>query len=390
MEPPSLETLSPELQAQIMRNLGSVPVLFSLLHASPRLYQVFRSRREYLITQLTFNHFHPQLSDDVMELVSALQLARPADRQSVQEYLSKRDRDELDQEQPTMALSTTIPLCKIARTIAWFIQDYQRSSLDLLNKLGKDMELEQDTPVLQSDLSSTEQGRLQRAFCRFETFCCLCVAPKDKDTEDRPYHTYQMHSRRFLDGFTPDEVEEVASIRDYLIRRLWKTFEAIEEDAMEGEICDQVRKIGEACKPQDWFSYPVKACYHMLYMEYLMSQGLDFLHKVFTSDGLRRAELVIVNSTERRHFLTDALEPLFGSMASLGFGEEDYDAGKYGSEDEEFEVDDVDRFTQGLLWANKNKVPKDYARWPLKGLRDWGYVFWDSWRMKASGVLDKE
>ncbi|KAL8678447.1 MAG: hypothetical protein Q9224_007115, partial [Gallowayella concinna] len=54
-----------------------------------------------------------------------------------------------------------------------------------------------------------------------------------------------------------------------------------------------------------------------------------------------------------------------------------------------FKKDDIAGLTQGLLWANENKVPKDYARGRLKGLRDWGYVFWDSWRLKASGVLDK-
>ncbi|KAI4255526.1 MAG: hypothetical protein L6R42_006684 [Xanthoria sp. 1 TBL-2021] len=390
MASPSFETLLPEVQAQIMRCLDSIPDLFSLLRASPRFYQVFRSRREHHMTQLAFNHFHPQISDDVMGLASALRLSRPASRDSVQQYLSKRDRDQLDQKQPSMDLSTTTSLCKVGSKIAWFVDDYQKSSLQLLAKLGSDMELQQDPQILRSTLSITERGRLRRAFCRFETFCCLFGLCKGDTADSQLLGTFDNQARWYLDGFTADEIEEIASIRDYLVRRLWGTFEAIEEDAMHGELSDHIRMLGAKCQPRDWFSFQVKA-YHLLHMEFLMSQGLDFLQKILTSDGLKRAESVIVDSTERSHFLTEALEPRFGSMMSLGFDEEELDyEGEYEDGDEEFELDDVDRMTHGLLWAHKNRVPKDWARWPLKGLRDWGYVFWDSSRLRASGVLDQE
>ncbi|KAL8683417.1 MAG: hypothetical protein Q9224_006686, partial [Gallowayella concinna] len=284
----SFETISPEVQAQIMRNLDSIPALFSLLRASPRYYQVFRSRKEYLLTQLAFNHFHPQITEDVMELATVFRFPRPADRQTVQDYLNERDHHQLTQEQPSMALSTSIPLCKIGRTITWFLEDYRQNSLELLSKLGTDMELEQDPQVLNSDLSIIERGRLQRAFCRFETFCRLFVAQKGEDTSPT-WDTYDNQARWFLeDGFLPDEIEEIACIRDFLVRRLWKTFDAIEEDAMESEISDQVRKLGEACTPKDWFSNQAKA-HHVQYMEYLMAQGLEFLQQIFTSDGLKRA-----------------------------------------------------------------------------------------------------
>ncbi|KAL8767353.1 MAG: hypothetical protein Q9209_006116 [Squamulea sp. 1 TL-2023] len=369
-----------------MSKIDTIPALMSLLRASPRFYQVFRSRREYLVTQLALNHFHPQILDDVMGLASALQLSRPADRKSVHEYLSKPGSSQLHHRPPAIALSAAVPFCKVAETISWFVEDYRHSTLELLAKLGKDMELVQDPHILHAGLSVIEKCRLQRAFCRFETFCCLFVALKDADTQLRPNHTYETQSRWFLREFTPDEVEEIASIRDYLIRRLWHTIEAVEEDAMVGEITEQVRKLGKDCSPHDWFSFHAKLK-HSQYMEYLMAQGLGFLKRVFTNRGLHRAELVIADSAKRTDFLTDALQPL-DQIPSLD--PEHYDDGKYDSEEEEFEEDDVDALSQGLLWANNNKVPEDYARWPLKGLRDWGYVFWDSPRLKASGVLDKK
>ncbi|KAL8896050.1 MAG: hypothetical protein Q9192_003292 [Flavoplaca navasiana] len=372
-----------------MSCVDSVPALFSLLRASPRFYQVFRSRREYHITQLAFNHFHPRISSDVMALVSALHLPQPVLRRHVHEYISKRDRDQLEKEQPSMDLPTTTSLCKIGARIAWFVDDYHTDSLRILDKLGSDMDLDQDPQTLHAQLSTTERGRLQRAFCRFETFCCLFVLPSE--TKDfKQLSTCDNQARWFLDELTADEVEEIACIRDYMVRRLWGTFEAIEEDAMEGELSDKIREHGAQPRGPDWFSYVAKT-HHLSYMEYLMSQGLTFLQKIFTSDGLKRAELVIDNSFERTYFLTEALEPRFGSLMSLGFDEdeEEYE-GEYEDGDEEFELDDVDRVTQGLLWAHKNKVPKDWARWPLKGLRDWGYLFWDSSRLSAAGILDQE
>ena len=324
-----------------------------------------------------------------MAYASALRLGRPADRDSVHDYLSKRDRDRLDKEQPSMDLSTTISLCKTGSRIAWFVDDYWKSSSQILAKLGSDMALEQDPQILHSPLSITERGRLQRAFCRFETFCCLFSLFDNVCTDLELEQDCENQARWYLDEFAADEVEEIGSIRDYLIRRLWGTFEAVEEDAMDGELSDQVRKLGANCQP-DWLSYQAKTN-HLLYMEYLMSRGLEYLQKLFTSDGLERAKLVIAESATRDRFLTESMEPRFGSMMSLGYAEDEEDfEGEYEDGDEEFEVDDVDRMTQGFLWANKNRVPKEWFRWPFKGFRDWGYVFWDSSRLMASGVLNEE
>ncbi|KAL8643793.1 MAG: hypothetical protein Q9226_008117, partial [Calogaya cf. arnoldii] len=381
MGPPPLEALSPEIQAQIMCNISSRSTLVSLLRASPRFYQVFRDRREYLLTQLAFNHFHPDIIDDVWALAKALQMPRPIDDNTrIYNFLNELRRGDDNCLQPSMALTVTIPLCNMAGTIAWFVQDYHRSSLRLLGYINRDMDLQHDPKVLHSDISATEVGRLQRAFCRFESFCCLFGG---SEFEEQLY-IHGNYANRFLLAGLPDEVEEIACIREYVIRRLWGIFEAVEDDALEGLHSDAIREFGKAHQLDHWFSGRCKHR-HPQYMEGLMSQGLTSLKKIFESEGLERAQLVISASNERRHFLTHALE--YPHKVLPGNDDDIYDDGKFDGEDV-FEGDDVGNLSQGLLWANKTKVPKDYYRQPLKGLRDWGYVFWDDRRLRASGVLD--
>lgn len=76
----SIQSMSPELQTQIMRNVDSLSTLYSLLRASPRFYQVFRSRKEYLLTQIAFQQFNPHVIDDAWNLTKASQLPQPPDR----------------------------------------------------------------------------------------------------------------------------------------------------------------------------------------------------------------------------------------------------------------------------------------------------------------------
>ncbi|KAL1966046.1 hypothetical protein VTN77DRAFT_4794 [Rasamsonia byssochlamydoides] len=45
---------------------------------------------------------------------------------------------------------------------------------------------------------------------------------------------------------------------------------------------------------------------------------------------------------------------------------------------------------KGWLWVSRYRPRLYYAEQWKKGLRDWGYVFWDRPRLEAWGVLDKE
>ncbi|KAL8738325.1 MAG: hypothetical protein Q9181_000868 [Wetmoreana brouardii] len=207
--------------------------------------------------------------------------------------------------QAQIPLSMIISLCKLIPSIGWFVQDYRRKSIEFLANFVTQLELKQDSWDLYSDLSAIEAGRIQRAFCRLETFRYLFAA-----TEGAVIHSdYVGQARRFLNFYAPDEVEEIACIIDYLIRRLWDTFESVEDDAFqENSPSRPIRELDQQRSPHGWFSPAAKAR-HLLFMEYLVSQGLPFLRKVFESDGVRRAELVIPNSRVPEGYISDVLTP---------------------------------------------------------------------------------
>ncbi|KAL8847261.1 MAG: hypothetical protein Q9221_007685 [Calogaya cf. arnoldii] len=374
MSTPALETLSPEVQAQIMRNISSVPALISLLRASPRFYQVFRNRKEYLLTQLAFNQFHPGIIDDVWTLAKACQVPQPVPPGGIHNFISDLALVDTEHEQHSIPTSIIAPLCKIGPTIEWFAEDYRQSSLRLLADVGTQMEIKQDYDVLHLEYGITEKGRVQRALCRFEILCHL------------KYSATFREERKFMLQYLADDVEEIACIRDYLVRRLCGVFEAIEERAVQGNQDSAIRKLGKACQRVDWFSGSAKLKYPG-FMEYIMSKGLRFVREVLESDSLRRAELVMTHSFCRNYFISHAVSDETGKFAdqiSL-----DFNGGSYDGEGD-YVGDDLDALSQGLLWANHSRIPSDWERWPLKGLRDWGYLFWSRRRLEASGVLDLE
>ncbi|KAL9630279.1 MAG: hypothetical protein Q9204_004802 [Flavoplaca sp. TL-2023a] len=374
------EFITPEIQAQIMRSLDSVRTLNSLLHASPRFFQVFRTRREYFLTQVAFNQFNPGLHDHVWTLIKALELPRPAPLDDVHEFVSNLSPFHDHVHRESMLPTTIVPFCKIGTTIAWFVEDYRKSSLQLLADLGSHMDLQQDPEILQSDLSGVEEGRLQRAFCHFEIFSRLFFVPK----AEQAGLDYRLLAENYLRNQIPDDVEELACVRDYLVRRLRGVFEAMEDRAVKDGPNSTIMKLGKA-HPDDWFSGKSKV-WHAEYVENIMSHGLGLLREILESDGLRRAELVIGHSAIRDFFITYAVSD--ESKKDSHHINLDFDAGAYDGKGD-YIGEGLDNLSQGGIWANDHNIPSDWGRWPLKGLRDWGYVFWSGRRLQASGVLDQ-
>ena len=233
-----------------------------------------------------------------------------------------------------------------------------------------------------SNLSTVEHGRIQRVLVRFENFRYLFADEKNVPVDHVVVSQYQ---HRFMRQLAPDEAEEVACIRDYIVRRLWEAFEDIEDDTLQESGSDgQLRRLAQTCQPLDWFSRRAKVRYEG-YIEFLMSCGLPFLRRVFEAKGLDRAELVILKSYQRIYYISTACQ----SRRSYKPSHSDFDNGSYNGEGE-YGREGLDALSQGLLWANRERVPTEWGRPQLKGLRDWGYVFWTRDRLEASGILDKE
>lgn len=178
-----------------------------------------------------------------------------------------------------------IPLSRFAATIQWFVNDYKRHSISFLAHFVPQLDLRQDERTLYSDLSDVELARIQRALLKFETFHYLLMEPvDDKNPTSRSYAAFY-----YLDLYESDELEEIACIRDYVVRRLWGVFESIENDTFTESLRGPLRQLGRDFDDRfDWFAHAMKSKY-LMFMEHIMTQGLHSLQKVLQSEGLERA-----------------------------------------------------------------------------------------------------
>ena len=285
-----------------------------------------------------------------------------------------------------MPIDFSIPMIRLGSCVQWFISDFARDSLLNLTHL-KDLTARQDCLFLQSELSEVEILRIQRALFRFECLRYICQRRSDHMT------TYDMimQNRESLLKYDLDEIEEVACVRDYIIRRLWVIFDQIEDDLVQGAQAGLVPKVLQAVQllpdSENWFGLHGKDN-HIFFMEHMMFLGLSFLKDVLTADKERCTELILsasAGTTEfQDRFLTESLEEL----REIEHFESEPKFLSIMVHDESFFRDDLDTPSLGWRWINSKKIVYYAGDYAGKGPRDWGYIFWGRERLRASGIFD--
>ncbi len=188
----ALELLSPELQQKILLQSETLDNLYALIRSSPRFYQVFRLNRETTLSSIALCQFHPAVQSEAVAIAKLEQLQRLSEQDAQSQRhiaMSFCDKFPTQIQQWCGSGEVSVDLCKIDRTMKFFTSDYARSTLPILEQLGHSRDLEilsENRPYNHfsyPQLSSTEIGRLQRAFCRFELYRCLF----SRCSQD-PYH----------------------------------------------------------------------------------------------------------------------------------------------------------------------------------------------------------
>lgn len=404
----ALESLAPELQLQILFNADTPDDLHALIQASPRLYQVYLHNKDTILSAVALRQFHPAVASDALFFAKISQLEQPLSRDTVME-LCKTYPNEL-QEATNIPISISVALCKLVSNVRFFIEDYARNTLPIMEGLGRSLDLEvlpeywPENPVSYSQLSSSETGRLQRAFCRFETYRYLfarCSSELDHDLREcpsRPSLTPAEQASLFLQRFPDFQVTEINCIRDYLYRRLRGICIGLEDKAVdslppETFDFDQDGDLEAAEWASGVYLYTNNGkAYQNHHLEHLMSLGLAYIRRIFESTGGKQNNLFIrhIYPDIVRHletqFITRALElvgpnPARGDIPLLAKTDPPfvYEV----NPDVELDIPDA------WQWAHPRAPPLKLQDSALKGLRDWGYVFWDLNRLHVSGILER-
>lgn len=379
-----LELLQPETQALIMCHISSATSFYALLRASPRFYQVFRSRRAHFLTRLAKQQ--TQAPVNAWDAIKASRLPKPLSHADVETF-TRTFEDDDGHEAPILPVEASIPMIKLGTCVAWLTADFARSTLPNLIRLGELTELSQERDSVSSDLSSIEKARIARAFYRFEIFRHLFPPA---------YHGEWSEIEKLQPGvdllnqWDPDEIEEIACIKDYVLRRLCTVFDQMEDDLVRGDPSEPVRIAAQASQDDlgspNWFG-SLGSAEHNSYMENIMSLGLPFIKEILSADWTRRAKLVFSASKRAGGFLSDTMDH-FNIKAAI----EDEDPESRRFSPVHFHKsyhDTLDQPSLGWHWILLDYKTVSPGRSQTQGPRDWGYIFWDKRRMLAAGVLRK-
>lgn len=411
----ALELLLPEVQQQILLRLDFVD-LQALIHASPRMYQVFRLNKRTILSTVTRQRFDPATTRAAQAIERLYSIEQPPfSRDTLLRMFSTLDEldDSLDIVLP-LPVSTT--LGRLDGTIRFFADDYTRNTFPILGQLGQsgfvtiETEYEQNPHGPRSDISRSESNRLHRAFSQFETYrqffsqCSSDFNHGPRQCFGEPSLTVYEQAKMFCQDMPAYQAAEIACVRDYLYRRLRGVHDQVEDEV--------VQKLQAGCPDPrdkyegldwDWdnggrhqyladdehiFGYSGKYMQNS-HIEYLLSLGLPYIRRILESTGDKRQDLLL--HTESRcyahhqtNFITAALGlgPLDSNDDQYGWYERDIDS----CLDENGKLD----LPPGWLWAHTGDYYHGLVDVTAKGLRDWGYVFWDLERLQKTGILDLE
>lgn len=197
------------------------------------------------------------------------------------------------------------------------------------------------------------------------------------------------------------QATEVACVKDYLHRRLRGVFDQV-DDAFVQEMqagCPNPQGIKQAVEwyyctdggrhdflvfDEHYFGCTGKTC-RQSHLEHLSSLGLPYICRLLESAGdecqnlLLRTE-VSCYSHDHRGFITAAL-----ALDPLSWTDEIYG---YCDRNVESCLDELTRLDlpPRLPWAHRNNRYRGVVDRHSKGLRDWGYVFWDLERLQWAGI----
>ena len=417
----ALDLLVPELQRRILLQLESFDTLYAFILASPRIHQVFRLNRKAVLSKIARRRFSPAAIRDVLAIEKLREIENPPfSRDTLLLFFSEGFCGLDEYHHFILPLPLLNKLVKLDRTIGFFTNDYAQNTLPILAQLNHPerpaiaTEYKDNCGTPQSAISRSESDRLRRAFCRFETYrqlFCRCSTNKNYDHnkclfEHPPRLDAYEQAERFFQDSPAYQAVEIACVRDYLHRRMRGAFDLVEDEivhrlqaecpnlrdehrGLEWDYWTHEGRHQHFVSNEDYFGYSGKQVQNE-HIEYLFSLGLPYVRTLLESAGDERHDLLLRKDNycyvqEETDFITAALglDSLTSSDRLYGWRVRHRDS----CLDEETRLD----VPPGWLWAHQDDgyyagVVNDYD----KGLRDWGYVFWDLERLQKAGVPDLE
>lgn len=216
----SLDGLPAELKALILHSTPNIAALQTLVQSSPLYHRVYLDERKVILSAVLLRDIGPQVLPDALAVHKASQIGFDGSglrKDSVKSFISqyKAERDSsLPATYDSLDIETLESLSRLQSVVTKITSDFCKATLSVHPVTGERIQPH-------GDLSTNEKRRIYRALYRFELFRALFTEPLDIQIplEFRWCFDSMDQNLLFLSIFKVWEIEEVACVRDYIIRR---------------------------------------------------------------------------------------------------------------------------------------------------------------------------
>ncbi|MCJ1399993.1 hypothetical protein MMC11_003196 [Xylographa trunciseda] len=350
-----LDTLVTKLPAELIQlilcTLPDAVTLRAVVLSHSSFYHAFLAGKDHITLQILLNQIHPDLLPDAHAVLRSSRL-KPWSRELVQEFLIHYHDGQLSP-LPAWTISDTVPISVLHNDIAFFMADFATMALAA-------HPITSVPDVSPSAFTSPEKSRICRTFYRFELYCNLFREHGWKDDRFSPREQRDI----FFDKYSPWENEQLACVHDYLYRRMVAVY-------------------------NDFAAHDIEWGEHHEFPSFL-SLGLNYLRRLITAKTYEeRYQLLAPNRRSDHSFLHEGL-----LASNTDDDDDDVELCHYSTTDERRwirppSLHDPDRGpAQAWRWAHEHESRDSFVlAEPHRGLRERGYVMWDSERLQRWGFF---
>ena len=404
---PSLDLLPPEIISLILQNVRHIKDLWALLHASPRLYQVFRTFREPIVVHVTRNQITPTILPFALRAYD-LRLRETQQHRQRHDSTAGKIPDEHQmnriQESTELSIQTAKPLLKFHHIVESFIAGFSEHCVQYVEAyLSKSPKVYKVTRSTKNrsfiSCSESEYARLARAFYNLDILGSIVqgsdpTSDADTNRDSQPKQVY-----RFLLRCKYWELEELLCVRCYFLDRIGTYLDKVEDDHMQDFLENKpYTKLSDYIwNDDDWYF----SIYHHGksrddWLKRCHYRGLEALVVMLSASTPEDRRATLGSLKAPPDILHKALHiyPRQSKRAHIETGLESADR-KRANLHSPRSSEDFERPNTGWHWAKDQLVDawssKNYADDRcLEGQRHWGYAIWNTDRLEQFGTLPQK
>lgn len=238
-EPPTLESLPPELRSQILESVGDLRTLRSFVRTSPTYHEQYRLKRDRLLQNCLKSELDGFYIDAHATLKSRVcELGQDRSNGTIVTFLCyyRRWRSGAGQTANIQSISPgetrwlsafhlSVALPLVGLFCQWALANLKCATA--LSADGAAVELQETTMIDTSTLSTSELIRILRALYRCETYCHLFG--RNKGRRIGRFGNSEI-TEIFSNIFKPWESEEVGCIDSFIRKRYKEVFEEVKTE----------------------------------------------------------------------------------------------------------------------------------------------------------------